>query len=328
MTRSLTIIWLLTVFVLMTGCSHIKKTCSFQLEFIDNTPSDIGNYSLVEIDGKELLQSAPWGVELYSDALTNVNSMAMITKESLRRYRLFLKDLKCLGIGGLMQQMESIMPRELNCLPELDVQVFLQKCTSVDNLENYYFENMISLSRNLASWIWALQKHSWTVEEFSSNPMLSNLYAIYSNGGIADILSEDYWNESKRIHRLQLLTYACVLSERYPMVKRLYVDENYKIRYVPMQHGRVPLPVSVEVVDERKFVFKDCNLTPFAELTMCFDYGYFGCFKEVNMDSKMVLDMAFRALLHRYNKGFRIKGEICHNLETGEIKVDVREFAK
>ena len=327
MQRLLTIIWLPTLFVLMTGCAHMKKTCSFQLDFIDGTPSDIGNYSLVEIDSVELLPTAPWGIELYSDALTNVNSMALTTKESLRRYCLFLEDLKCLGMGELRHEMESVMPGVMDRLPELDVQALLQKGASVDGPDNHSFENMFSLSRDLADWIWASQKHTWTFKELCSVPMLLNLQAMYSTGGIADILWEVYWDESKRKHRLQSLAYACILSEKYPMVKRLYVDESYKTRDVVMEHGRVPLPVRVDVVDERKFVFKDCNRNPFAELIMCFDYGYFGAFKEVNMDSKMVVDMALRALLQRCSKGSRIKGDIRHDLETGEIKVEVRESA-
>jgi hypothetical protein len=323
MTRLLTIIWLLTVFVLMTGCSHIKKTCSFRLDFIDDTPSDIADYSIVEVDSKELLRSAPWGIELYSDALTNANSMALITKESLRNYRLFLNCLSFLGTEELKREIESVRLSLGERLPQLKTAALLQKSASASFNNSYSCNEMSSLSRNLASWIWAARRF---YSNLGSMQITRYLRRVYADGSLYAFPRNRDEDEIKR--RLQSLAYGCILSEKCPDAKRLYVDERYKIRYVAMQHGRVPLPVRVDVVDERKFVFKDCNLTPFAELTMCFDYGYFGYFSEVNMDSKMVLDMAFRALLHRYNKGSRIKGEICHNLETGEIKVDVREFAK
>ena len=320
MLRLLKIIWVPVLLELMTGCAHMKQTCSFRLDFID-APPDIGDYSLVEVNSVKLLRTAPWGFELYSDAMTNVNSMAFTTQKSLRHYRLFLEDLKRLGKGELVREMESVRPGLVERLPDLDVQALLRKRTSIDCPD----DEMISISRDLAGWIWASQEHSWTVKELRSVPMLSNLKAIYYWGGIADILGEDYWVEGKRKQRLQSLAYACVLSEKDPVFKRLCVDESHKIRDRMMEHGRVPLPVRVDVVDERKFVFKDCNLRPFAELTMSFDYGYSGAFKEVNMDSKMVLDLAIRALLQRCNKGSRVMGDIRHDFETGEIQVEVKE---
>ena len=328
MLRLLTTLWLLALFVLMTGCAHMKKTCSFQLNFIDDVPSNIGSYSLIEINSVELLPTVPWGIELYSDALTNINSIALTTKKSLCHYRRFLKEMKCLGIEELGREMESVMPREKERLPELDAQAFLQNCASTDCSGNYSFESLVSLSRDLASWIWTLEENIWkSVKDLGSVPMLSNILRMYTWGGIA-VYEADYWDENKknkRKQRLQTLVYACILSEKYPAVKRLYVDEFHKIRERMMQHGRVPVPVHVDVVDKRKFVFRDCNRIPFAELIMCFDYGYFGGFEEANLDSKMVLDMAFRMLLERKNKGSRIKGDIRHNLETGEIKVDIKE---
>lgn len=323
--RLLIIICLPSLFALMTGCANIK-TCSFRLDFIDDTPSDIADYSIVEVDSHELVQGAPWGGELYSDALTNANSMALTTTESLRNYRLFLKDLSCLEKEELRHEMESIRSNSKDRLPELDAQALLQKCTSAGRHDGNSSEDMISLSRNLASWIWgASQKFSWTMHDLDSMPMLWHLLQIYSNGGIDNSLGRDYWDENKRKCWLQSLAYACILSERCPGLKRLYVDEQSKIRDRVIEHGRVPLPVHVDVVDERRFVFKDCNRRPFAELTMHFNYGYFArAFEEVHMDSKMAVDMAFRALLHRYNKGSRITGDIRHNLETRETKMEVK----
>lgn len=323
MLRLLSSIRLFALFVLLTGCAH-KKTCSFRLDIIGDIPSDIKSYSIIEVDSVELLPMVFWGIELYSDALTNVNSMALTTKESLRMYRQFLKNLKGFGLEKLEYEMESVMQGEKNHLPKLDVQALLQDCAFADCSNSNSFENMDSLSKDLSVWILTLKKHTWTLEEYDSAPMLSNLEAMYRSGGIEDILWGDYWNESKKKQRLQSIAYACVLSEKYPLVKRLYVDEHYKKRSVVMEHGRAPLPVRVDVVGERKFVFKDWNRNPFAELTMCFDYGYYGYFKEVNMDSKMVLDMAFRVMLQGRDKGSSINGDIRHNLETGEVEVDVR----
>lgn len=320
----LMIIWFPTLLAMMVGCAHTQRTCSFRLDFIDDTPSDIADYSIVEVDSKELLRSAPWGIELYSDALTNANSMALITKESLRNYRLFLNCLSFLGTEELKREIESVRLSLGERLPQLKTAALLQKSASASFNNSYSYNEMSSLSRNLASWIWAARRF---YSNLGSMQITRYLRRVYADGGLYAFPRNRDEDEIKR--RLQSLAYGCILSEKCPDAKRLYVDERYKERDRWMQHGRAPVPVEVKVVDERKFEFKDSDRRPFAQLTMHFNYGYFArAFSEVNMDSKMVLDMAFRALLHRYNKGSRIKGEISHNLETGEIKVDVREFAK